>query len=352
MDFINKIKANKFYNIIRKGKKSHVGLDIGSYSLKIVEVLPDREKLIIKKLGVHELPPGPLEQTLPEGLKSLLAATPIDTKVANISVSGSDVVVRFVELPLMHDAELLQALPYEAEKYIPFDINETILDYTILEKNQAEKNMKVLFVGARSDSVEKRTKLLKDIGLIPHIMDVDAFAIFNVFVKGVPPNELNNKTVALLNIGSSLSSIVVVDGGSLRMVRDIDLGGAKFTQSLQDQLKVDAKEAQTLKHGSSTGRDEEVFSVLKGVFQKLVDELKLSFSYFEDKHGKGVDEIYISGGSAGLKSLIPFLKESSGLEVKQWNPLVPFEVDPQIPKEILDKYSSSLAVCCGLALRG
>jgi type IV pilus assembly protein PilM len=332
-----------------KKKKSRVGLDIGSFSLKIMEVATDQKQLVMRKIGIQELPAGSLEQVLPQALKSLFGQTHIDTKDVNISVAGSNVVVRFVELPLMQDAELAQALPYEAEKHIPFDIKETILDYVVLTKNQTERKVNALLVGVRKNFIDSRLKILGDMGIIPDVVDVDSFAVFNAFQKNVPDEAAGTKTIALVNIGASLTSVIIVHENRPWMVRDVNVGGADFTQVIQAQMKMDAQQARQFKHKPKDATD--MSTVIRGVLQKLVDEIKLSLGYYEDKHGKGIEHIYVSGGSTKLVGLIPALKESAGIEVTTWDPLASFAIGSDVPEDIVNTYRSSLAVCSGLVLR-
>ncbi|PIU41576.1 MAG: hypothetical protein COS99_04495 [Candidatus Omnitrophica bacterium CG07_land_8_20_14_0_80_42_15] len=333
-----------------KKNKKHIGLDIGSSSLKIMEVSSDKEVRTIENIGVQELPAGPLEETLPSSLKTLIENTGITAKEVNISISGSAVVVRFVELPIMQPSELSQAVSYEAEKYMPFDMNEIILDYAVLEKDQASKKMKIILVGAKKDFVEKRIKLIEEAGLAPNIIDVDSFAIFNSFINNVNREERGSKTVALLNMGAHLTSMIIASGDVPWMVRDINLGDADLTQVLKEKLDIDTEEAERLKENPGE-RASEILGILMGIFQKLIDEVRLSFNYYENQYGKGVDEVYVSGGSIKIEGLIPFLKESTGMEFKQWDPLSSFTVNPKIPQGKLDKIRSLFAVCSGLTLR-
>jgi len=330
-------------------KKTKVALDIGSDSLKVVEVSTLQKPPVIENIGIYELQ-DTSEEGRSKALKSLLETSNIKTKEVITSLSGSGVVVRFVELPLMHDSEVAQSLPYEADKYIPFDVKETILDHVILEKNQAAKKMKILLVGARKDFVKRRIAFLKTAGLVPTAIDIDAFAMFNAFTKSIAEEGWDKKTIALLNIGAGSTNVIIGCGEIPWMVRDINIGGTNLTQVLQEQLGIDAAAARTLKHDPA-GRAQEVMNALKGAFQKLTEEIKLSFTYYENQYGKRIDEAYLSGGSVKLAGLEAALKELTELDFKQWDPLKPYAVSAGISKDTLSKLKSSLAVCSGLALR-
>lgn len=331
-------------------KKANVALDVGSHTLKIMEVLPATKPPTITKIGVHDLPDAS-EENLIKGLKSLLVTTRVPAKEIATSVSGSGVVVRFIELPLLQEAELVQALPYEADKYIPFDISDVMLEHVILGRDEVKKKMKVLLVCARKDFINDRIEVFKKAGLRPYLIDVDSFTIFNSFIKSVSTEERGRKTIMLLNIGSRLTNVVVACGDTPWMIRDINMGGSNLTQALQEQLGVEKLRAETLKHDTAK-RNEEMLGMLKGALLHLAEEIKISFTYYENQYGKGVDEVYISGGTSSLRGLDVILKESTGLEYRRWDPLSPFEVSADISRETLDRLRPSLVVCSGLALRG
>jgi len=332
-------------------KKSQIGLDIGSHSLKVVELLADQSSTVVKNIGLYELPTGSLEQTLPKGLDTLLEKNNINAKEVNISISGPGVVIRSIELPSMPESELSGALVYEAEKYIPFDAKDIVLDHTILGKDPAKKKIKVLLVGAKKDIIDSRIKLLQGAGLSPNVIDVDSFAIFNAFLKSAPEQNKDNKTVAFLNIGARLTNIIITCGDLPLMARDINVGGLNLTKALQDKLSINAADAQKLKHNPGP-RKEEVLTKIRDILQRFTDEVRLSFTYYENQYGKGVEEVYISGGSSSMDGLATSIKQLADLDVKRWDPFASFEIDPQVSKETLEKLKSSLAVASGLALRG
>jgi len=330
-------------------KKTKVALDIGSDSLKVMEVSTSQKPPVVENIGIYELQDTSEEGRL-KALLSLLETSNIKAKEVITSLSGSGVVARFVELPFMRDSEVAQSLPFEADKYIPFDVKETILDHVILERNQATKKMKILLVGARRNFVKERMDFLKTAGLVPTIIDIDAFAMFNAFTKSIPREGRDKKTIALLNIGAGSTNVIIGCEETPWMVRDINMGGTNLTQALQEQLGIDPAAARTLKHDPA-GRAEEVVNALGAVLQKLAEEIKLSFTYYEDQYGKKIDEAYLSGGSVKLAGLEAVLKELTELDFKQWDPLKPYEVSADISKDTLLKLKSSLAVCSGLALR-
>jgi len=332
-----------------KTEKSKVVLDIGSYALKIMEVSSAKDAPVIKNIGVYERH-GHSNEDLEKGIKSLYETSKIDAKEVSISVSGPAVVVRFIELPIMQDSEISQALPYEAEKYIPFAIKDVNMDFRVLERRPKAKKMKVLLVGVKKDFMKSRMDLLVDTGLVPKVVDVDAFAVYNAFTSSVPGDERIKKTIALVNIGDYLTNVIVACEDMPWMVRDINWGGTNIRQVLTEQLGIDVKAAEAFTHDSS-GRTKEVEAALKVALQKLGEEIKLSCTYCENQYGKEIDEVYISGGVSGIDRIVSILEECTGIKIKQWDPLKPFDPDPNISKETLNKFRSSLAVCSGLALR-
>lgn len=351
MQVLEKIRTNIVGMLPQRTSKSHVGLDIGSSAIKLLESsTTDHGKPTLNKIGIRELPLNLTEQILINELKALLETVHLGSNEVNISVCGSNVAVRFVEFPLMQESEFSQALPYEAEKHIPFDIKDTILDYVILEKAYSQNRMKALLIGVKNDFVRERIRIVSAAGLKANIIDVDAFALFNIFIQNIAKDEIKEKTVALLNVGSSITTVIILYHALPWMVRDVSVGCNDVINTLRDKLRLDIEKARDLVYNPKTMNDE-ASSIVSGVFNKLLDEIKLSFSYYENKYGRGVDDIYISGGGTKLSGLQPFFSNATNTQIKLWNPFGHFRINNSVSSELLEKHRHSFAVCCGLALR-
>src|SRR5690242_3144049 len=220
-----------------KKSKGLVGLDVGSNAIKAVELKPI-------KGGGHQVVALGIEPLAPEAIVDgtiLDAAVVIDTisklfrdahiktKDVAVSVSGNAVIIKKITLPAMTEDELSESIQWEAEQYIPFDIEDVNIDYQIL--GQGAENMDVLLVAAKKDKINDYTSVISQAGLTPVLVDVDAFAMQGAYEANydVPEDEV----VALVNIGASIMNINILRGGSSVFWRDISSGGNKYTEEIQ-----------------------------------------------------------------------------------------------------------------------
>jgi type IV pilus assembly protein PilM len=269
----------------------------------------------------------------------------------NIGVCGASVIVRFLSMPMMSDNELKGAIRFEAEKFMPFDINDCVIDFQVMRKDARSNNLEIVIAAAKKDYVEERIALVESSGYSVGIVDVDSFAVTNSFLRNVPDAE-PEKTVALLNIGSALTNLSIIKGGIAYFVRDIVIGGNDFSVAISKSLNVDIDAAEEIKI-SPQSRAGEILPSLKASFASLADEIKLSCNYYENQYGKSVDDFYISGGTSDLIEFESIFQEAIGSKPKRWNPTV-FLEDNCIPAPVglKDSVKNSFAVAVGLALRG
>ena len=332
-----------------KGKpKNKIGLDIGSSSVKILEISRQGASPSIVSIGMKKVT-GSARQDLVDAIKSLVEETKPRTTEANISVSGASVSVRFVTMPKMRDEELKSAIRFEAEKYIPFAIKDCIVDYQILRKNDKDNKVDVVLVAVKKDLVLDRISLIEECGLSVGVIDVDTFAVVNAYLENFPQED-PDKTVALLNIGSRFTNVGIVRGGSVRFVRDIAIGGYDFDQALAAAFNIDVKGIEEIK---ITPRDRmaEVMTYTRSIAGSLLDEVRLSFSYYENQSGQGINEICICGGSANLAGLGLSFEEAFEAQPHFLNPLRFLEKAKDLDSEFIEREKASFAVAAGLALR-
>jgi len=322
------------------------GLDIGSFSVKYAELAFIKEgEYTLRKFGVRRLMESG-EGNLQEELHSIADEMP--EKNVNISVSGPSVVVRYITLPKMKQEELASSMQFEAEKYIPFNINEIIMDHQILDPDAAGK-MRVLLVAAKKDFVDSRIKLLKNAGMEIDVIDIDSFALINAFCLNNPAED-PNKIRGLVNIGERLTSVDVIRGNISYFSRNFLIGGRELNRAIAGKLDIDNFAAQDLKHHPGE-RLAEINQICTPVLTSMADEIRLSLNYYENQFGSGVEAIYLSGGASNQAGLVGFFTENLGIECKQWDPTEKLTVDPSIPKEELEGLKHELPIAIGLALR-
>jgi len=317
-----------------KETKMTVGLDIGSSAVKVV-VLGQRkipgarpvigQSLVLLKEGQEADASG--------AVKSAISALQFPVSDVNLSVSGQWVIMRVVEMPTMKSAELSQALPFEAQRYLPFNIQEVIIDGAILGPSEGNKQW-VLIVACKRDLLTRRIDWVKRAGLEPAVIDVDALAVANaVLSSGDGPQA--KTTRAVLDVGSHLSNLVIFRGQSPYLVRDIPWGGEKLTRHIADQLGTDVTTITKELAGGTVSP--ELQNAMKLTCESLVSELQLSFDYFENRFGQAPETVLVSGGWSQSAAFIESLKGYFPQAVANWSPA--------------KGLSGQFAVAYGLALR-
>ncbi|OGW93685.1 MAG: hypothetical protein A3G36_05590 [Omnitrophica bacterium RIFCSPLOWO2_12_FULL_45_13] len=329
--------------------KNKIGLDIGSSAIKMLEVsmLGDKPSLVC--MGLKNAPSA-VRETLIGAIRSLAEEIKVTTKDVNISVSGPSVIVRFVSMPKMKDDELKSAMRFEAEKYVPFPINDCIVDHQVLKKNEKEGKLDILLVAVRKAFVLERVRIVEEAGFLVSLIDVDGFAAANAFLKNLPSAN-TDKAAALINIGATLTNVSIIKDSTLCFLRDITIGGDDFDGVISKALNIDARSAEGIKICPKE-REQDIVNCSKGVVNNLLDEMRLSFSYYENQSGCSVDKIYISGGSAGLVGLEALFKDAFDSSPCFWDPLQFLDKSaPNTDADISEKIKGSFAIAAGLALR-
>jgi len=340
--------------------KQVVALDIGSSSVKALELKRTGKGIEVDKLGVELLAPdivvdGAIVDTgaVSTTIVKVFDDNKIKTRGVATSVSGHSVIVKRLSMASMSEEELLEAIQSEASQHIPFDIAEVNLDHQTLETDPNTGNMDVLLVAAKKDKILNYTNVLSLAGKTAAVVDIDAFALQNAYEFNYEPAE--NQTVALLNIGASVMNINIVRGRVPLFTRDVSVGGMQYTDSLQKELDLSFEDAERVKMGKSVPgvSDEARLPVLKSVSEIIILEIQKTFDFFKaTAPGEHIQKIYIAGGSARVPGLLDLLKQEFSIPVEELNPFRKILYDPNSRHgEIIQEDSPRLAVAVGLALR-
>jgi len=272
------------------------------------------------------------------------------------SLSGNAVIVKKISLPVMTDAELSESIYWEAEQYIPFDIQDVNLDYQILDRGAAEGGggtMDVLLVAAKKEKIADYTGVIAQAGRVPVVVDVDAFALQNAFEinYGIEPG----KVVVLLNAGASTININIVSGEQSVFTRDISIGGNAYTEAVQKELSLPFETAEQVKKGQTVEgiTFEDVRPILRAVTDNVLLEIQKTFDFFKATAGsEHIDRIMLSGGASRVEGFRDMLADRFGAPVDPFDPFrrvgfgpKKFGVDD--PSEV----APTAAVAVGLALR-
>ncbi len=332
---------------IKRKPREFLGLDIGSSSIKIIRLVRE-PSASVPRLDFYRLAPLTSNADPRKIIKSILSEAGISGMRVNTSISGQAVIVRYVQMPKMTREELRKALKLGIGKYIPFSPEDVNYDFQTLETaDKSGKNMPVLMVAARKEVIEERISLLRDVGLIPNIIDVDSFAVLNSF------NLLSRQetgTVAVLDVGSDITSSTMLRDGMPFFNRDISMGGNALNKVIRDVFDLPASEAEEFKQNPGD-RYGELITAVKPVLDSLCREIQLSINYCEGQMQGPVQKIYLTGGTAKFKGVDKVLNSILGLDVEIWNPLQSLVVSEELKIEELAKVGPLFTVAAGLALR-
>jgi type IV pilus assembly protein PilM len=341
-------------------KQSIVGLDVGSSSIKAVELKRGRGGIEVAHLGVEALPSDIVVDsmivdsgTVSSVIAKLFSENEIKSRSVATSVSGHSVIVKKIALPMMSDQELAETIQKEAAQQIPFDIADVSIDYQILSEDAASPQMDVLLVAVKKDKILNYTNVLSMAGKAPAIVDIDAFALQNCYEYNYEPAP--GSTVALLNLGASVMNINIVKGTVPLFTRDVSVGGHQYTDSLQKELDLSFDDAEALKLGKKLGTvsEEAKAPILQQVTEIIVLEIQKTFDFFRaTAAGEHIERIYLAGGSCKVPGLIESLRQEFSLPVDVLNPFQKI-VPPAEGKgaELIEQNAGQLAVAVGLALR-
>jgi len=327
-----------------RSQDSLVGLDIGSGSIKILQLRMSKGKYQVERWGIKALPTETIvDGSIMDGLEVVSAIKEISSdqklkqKEVALSISGTSVIVKKISLPVMSEEDLEKQIKFEAEQYIPFDINDVYLDFHILSNEDhgvdGQQEMSVLLVATKKDKLNDYANAVREAGLVPKVVDVDAFAIENMYCANY--ETLPGELTALVNIGASVMNINILKGGSSAFTRDITIGGNRYTERLQQDLGLSYDQAEA------------------AVDMEVASEIGRSFDYFRTTSThEDIARIVISGGCARVTSLPHRIAEHLSISTSVVDPFRSLDVTAlKMSAEEVAEISPSAAVVVGLALR-
>jgi type IV pilus assembly protein PilM len=358
--------------LFRRGK-SVVGLDLGSQVVKAVEITLEGPEPVVTGFARVEIPPGgDKAQALAEAFKR----GRFRSKQVVTSVAGQSVVVRYVSMPRMSENELRQAVRLEADRYVPFELDDVVLDCQPLrrksgrggeEGGEGSETMGVLLVACRNQPLDEQAKLVQSQGLTPIAIDVDVFALANAWELCGPPDDqiedaapvegeakkksADERAIALVDVGATRTAINVLAAGETCFSREIGIGGHDMTQAVARKLGLEVFEAEAIKR-SGDDKEAEVARAVQPVLEDLTSEISLSLDYVENHEGLRVEEVLVSGGGALAPGALAYIEQATGRPARLWNPLEGLRIaDDRVDLEELEAWASTLVVALGLAAR-
>lgn len=341
--------------------KQVIGLDIGSSSVKVVQLRQSKKGLELRAFGMEPLQPQTIvdgtvmdQAAVVDAIRSLWQRLRLKSKDVAVAIAGHSVIIKKISVPKMSEAQLAEQVPYEAEHHIPFAKDDVELDYAVVVPENAAGQMELILVAAKKEVVQDYAGVARDAGLNPVVVDVAAFSTQNAYEANYDLGA--DETVVLINIGASISNINILRGNVSLFTRDVTIGGNSFTEEIQKQLSVTQDEAEAYKVGGSYDEHgvvpQEVERIIEGVADVMAGEFQRSLDFFlATSSDTEVSKICLAGGTAKVSALHRAIEKRSRLTVEVVDSWRRIQIDPKLDAAYLGAHSPEALVGVGLALR-
>ncbi|PIE70860.1 MAG: pilus assembly protein PilM [Deltaproteobacteria bacterium] len=344
------------------GKKDHlIGLDIGSRIIKAGEVVETKKGWFLKRFGAVDIPPGCIEEgqiknkdEIAESIQQLFKSYNLRRHNVSISVGGYSVIVKRISVQKMTEEQLSSTIHFEAEQYIPFDISEVNIDFHIIGDSEHNPNqMNVLLVAAKKEMIQDYTEVVDMAGLTPCIIDVDAFALQNIYELSSGGAE--DEYVALIDIGASKTSLNIICGYLSVFIRDVSLGCDQIIKKIMSMTGCSFLEAEEIKNNTESDKitQEDMQMIVSSVVADWCTEIRRALDFFYSTYpDKNISKIILSGGGANVKEFRDNLSLQTSVDVTVINPFAKIIIDnDHLDEEYLKQMAPQSAICMGLAMR-
>lgn len=341
-------------------QKKILGLDIGTSSIKVAELESGRRGLTLSRFSIVPLSPGVVaggeiidSAAVTEAIGMAVRQAKTKRKHVATGMWGTAVIVKKITMPRMDENVVAEQIKWEAEQYIPFDVNEISLEHHILKSMRGGgENMDVLLVAAKQEFVFRYLETVELAGVKCSCLDVSGFALANCFEFNYG---VTGEITALLNIGAGVTNFVVVDRGEIIFSRDVAVGGQSYTSDINKSMGVSVAEAEALKISASMGQEvpEEVNSIIAATNDSVVDEIRNSFEFFSaTTGGAAIQRFYVTGGSIYVPGLVESVSKATGVSFEVMDPFLKIAVNSRnVPHDYLEQIKPFSAVALGLAMR-
>jgi type IV pilus assembly protein PilM len=349
------------------GEKTFVGLDIGSHSLKAIELHAKRkgkkDVFEVARAGYTPLPHDSIVEgaiidsaAVVETIKDVFAKAKITNKDVVISISGNAVIIKKIALPAMENEELAESIIWEAKHNIPYPYEETNVDYAILRPPPGEeRNLAILLVAVKKDKIAAYSNVISQVRKNLVAVEVDAFALYNALETNYP-DEFAEKTTALVNIGANITTIVIVERRIPQLFRDLSIGGLYFIENIRKDLNLSYEDAELLLQGGepASAPAADVEALLAMNVKGLLDDVEKTLSFYavEEKREKKIEEIFLSGGMANFRNIAEAFEKKFNVKTTLFDPFrkVAYN-EKKLNPVYYQRMAPFFAVAVGLATR-
>lgn len=339
-----------------------LGVDIGSFSLKICELVKSRKGFQIQHIGAAPWPEATWSDGImanpplaAEVLRDMVKKLGIKTKDVAVALSGPDTFFKRVTLPFVKPQDLLATIRFEAEQWAPFDLTHAFVDYQVIHVDEGANRMELVLAAARPNLVENIKSVVNLAGLRLRVLDLAAIAGCNVVSSMMPASASPQVGTVLLDIGAAYMRISIMLGGVISYVREVPTAGIYLTQEISRRLGLSLYEAEVLKQGGAKDQmiPKDVVELMMLLVDNLAGEAKRSIDFFHKSFkGVQVNQVFVAGGSAKIPELPRIFSELLRISVQ---PLVPTQAFPiahqKYPQDYVNEMLSIMTTAAGLALR-
>ena len=340
------------------GSKKLLALDIGTSSIKLAEIDVGSRGARLQKFGIYPLNPGLVDggeivdvASVAQAVQSLVQISKTKRNLASVGMFGSSFIVKKIAMPRMEASLVAEQVKWEAEQYIPFDVNEISLEHHILNRQSGE-SMEVLLVAAKQEFIFRVIETLESSGLKAGVIDISGFALANCFEANYG---VVQGTVALLNIGAGVSNFVVIERGEVVFCRDIQAGGNHYTFEIHKAMGISVPEAEALKISASLGQEapEEVNTIISAANEQVIDEIRNSFEFYSaTAAGSAISRLFVSGGCIFVPGLVEGIGKALGLGYEMLDPFAKVSYDPKaFTPDYIEQIKAVSPIALGLAMR-
>jgi len=336
-------------------KNSFLGVDVGSTSLKLVELTKEKGVPYLLTYGYAERSLGDVIKGDPKVvlarvatlLKKLYTESGIKTYKAVTALPNFSVFNSVITLPVMNKKELEAAVRWEAKKFIPMPIEEVVLDWRIIDTiqvGQKRKNYRILLTAASRKLVKRYVEIFKQADLELLSLETESFALARSLIGK------SQATTMIIDTSALTTDIIIIEKGIPAFNRSIDVGGITISRAIANSLNVDFKRAEQFKRDIGMAGGSKIPQVIEGILKPVVDEMHYSLKLYQDQSGKMVEQIILSGGSAYLPNLVNYFSKVIDLRILIGNPWSKIAYAEDL-KPALEEVAPRFAVAVGLALR-
>jgi len=343
------------------GKKDHlIGLDIGSRTIKLGEVVQTKKGCILQKFGMADLPHGLIEEGRikePEVVADIIKGLVKDLKVKErnvaTSVAGYSIIIKRITVGKMTEEELQDSIEYEAEQYIPFDVQDVNIDFHVIGEHESNPNqMNVMLVAAKKEIIDEYVDVLEMANLTPCVIDIDVFALERVFEDSYSNEE---GSIALIDIGAKKMNINIIKDYMSAFTREATVGGEQIVQEIASRFDCSFEEAEAIKIGKTKDNvpEEEVREIIDSFTSGWCNEIRRAMDFYYSTYAdEEIKRIILSGGAAQTAGFSELLSSETSIDVQMCNPFTSMNInEKQNDMDYLQKIAPQAVICMGLASR-